>query len=133
MNTFHLPATDRTPEVAFDFAGHHLRLSGESYPEDAATFYGPVFAALDDYLGRLDSGGACRFDIALIYFNSSSAKILMMLLERLDRAAGRGAAIDIHWHFDEDDDTMEELGSEFGEDVAHARFHLVRMTPADGG
>ncbi len=50
MDTYHLPATERTPEIIFDFAAHHLRLCGESYPEDAAVFYAPVFAVLAKYL-----------------------------------------------------------------------------------
>jgi hypothetical protein len=121
-----IAATDRTPEVDFDFDGNHLRLKGESYPEDAATFYGPVFAALDDYLAGLGDG-ACRFDFELIYFNSSSAKAIMLLLEKLQEAAASGATVTVSWYYDEEDDTMKELGEEFGEDVEHAEFHLEKV------
>ncbi len=128
METLTIAATDRTPEIAFDFENNHLRIRGESFPEDAANFYAPVFDALDRYLAKLGDG-CCRFDLELIYFNSSSAKILMILLEKLDRAANGGASVDIHWYYDEQDDTMEELGHEFGEDIVDARFHLERITP----
>ena len=57
----------------------------------------------------------------------ATAKALMLLLEKLDEAAGRGATIDIHWYYDEEDDTMKELGQEFGEDLEHATFHLEVM------
>ena len=126
MPKLHIAATDRTPEVDFDFDDNHLRLKGESYPEDVSAFYGPVFRALDEYLGNI-GGGACRFDLELIYFNSSSAKAIMMLLERLDEAAAKGASVNVHWYYDEEDDTMQELGEEFGEDLEHAGFHLERM------
>jgi len=43
--------TSRTPAVAFDFVNNHLKISGESYPEDVTEFYRPVFNALDAYLG----------------------------------------------------------------------------------
>jgi SiaC family regulatory phosphoprotein len=127
MDPLEIAATERSPAISFDFAGHHLKLRGESYPEDVTAFYTPVFQALDAYLADLGNG-ACRFDFELIYFNSSSAKAIMMLLEKLDEAAATGATIQVYWYYDEEDDTMEELGEEFGEDLDHATFHLKKMT-----
>ena len=121
-----IQATSRTPSVAFDFAANRLKIAGESYPEDVTEFYGPVFAALDDYLGALGTGG-CRFDFELIYLNSSSAKAVMMLMDKLDAAAKNGASVDVYWSYDREDDTMQELGEEFGEDLECARFHLEKM------
>ena len=126
MEKLEIDATDRSPAIAFDFAAHHLKISGESYPEDVTAFYNPVFEALDAYLGDLGEGG-CRFDFELIYFNSSSAKAIMMLMAKLDEAAEAGATVEVHWYYDEEDDTMEELGEEFGEDLEHATFHLEKM------
>lgn len=122
-----IEATSRTPAVSFDFANNRLKIAGESYPEDVTEFYGPVFAALDAYLGRLGNG-SCRFDFELIYLNSSSAKAIMMLMDKLDAAAKKGASVDIHWHYDTEDDTMQELGEEFGEDLENAKFHLEKMS-----
>jgi hypothetical protein len=126
MENLIIPATARTPAVNFDFAGHHLRLVGESYPEDVTEFYNPVFAALDQYLQALGPG-KCRFDFELIYLNSSSAKAIMMLIDKLDAAGANGASIDVFWFYDKEDDTMQELGEEFGEDLANAAFHLEKM------
>jgi hypothetical protein len=122
-----IAASSRTPAVSFDFAGNHLRISGESYPEDVTEFYGPVFAALDAYLAGLGNG-TCRFDFELIYLNSSSAKAIMMLMDKLDAAAKNGASVEIHWYYDTEDDTMQELGEEFGEDLENAKFHLEKMS-----
>ncbi len=121
-----VPASQRTPAVSFDFTKHHLRIVGESYPEDVTEFYGPVFTALDAYLGEL-GGGTCRFDFELIYLNSSSAKAVMMLMDKLDAAAAKGASVDVYWYYDKEDDTMQELGEEFGEDLENAKFHLEKM------
>jgi hypothetical protein len=126
MEKFARAASDRSPEIDFDFPNHHLRIRGESYPEDVNAFYGPVLEALESYLREL-GGRACRVDFELLYFNSSSAKAIMTLLERLDDAAARGASIAIYWHYDEEDDTMAELGEEFSEDIEHAAFHLEKM------
>lgn len=118
--------TSRTPAVAFDFVNNHLKISGESYPEDVTEFYGPVFSALDAYLTSLDKG-SCRFDFELIYLNSSSAKAVMMLMDKLEAAAKNGAAVEVYWFYDKEDDTMQELGEEFGEDLENATFHLEKM------
>jgi hypothetical protein len=126
MQNLVIPATARTPEVSFDFGQHHLRLVGESYPEDVTEFYNPVFHALDSYLASLGQG-SCRFDFELIYLNSSSAKAIMMLMDKLDAAAGNGATVDVFWFYDKEDDTMQELGEEFGEDLVNAEFHLEAM------
>jgi hypothetical protein len=131
MQNFTIPASTRTPAIDFDFGKNHLKLSGESYPEDVTEFYNPVFSALDTYLATLGPG-SCRFDFELIYLNSSSAKAVMMLMDKLDAAAAKGAAVDVHWFYDEEDDTMQELGEEFGEDLENAKFHLEKMN-ADVG
>lgn len=129
MDRFEVPATARTPAVLFDFVDHHLKLSGESYPEDVTIFFNPIFEALDGYLAGL-SAGRCRFDFELVYFNSSSAKAIMMIMERLDEAAAAGSRVEVHWFYDSEDETMHELGGEFGEDLENATFHLETM-PGD--
>jgi hypothetical protein len=126
MQNIDIPATARTPAVLFDFGQSHLKLVGESYPEDVSEFYNPIFASLDAYLAELGDG-KCRFDFELIYLNSSSAKAIMMLMDKLDAAAANGATVDVFWYYDKEDDTMQELGEEFGEDLANAKFHLEQM------
>jgi hypothetical protein len=126
MSNLNIPATERSPEINFNFDQHSLRVRGESYPEDVSAFYGPVFAALDGYLEKLGTG-TCSFEFELIYFNSSSAKAIMSLLEKLDEAAANGASVTINWHYDAEDDTMQELGEEFSEDIKHAKFQLAKL------
>ena len=126
MQNLVIPAAARTPEIDFDFGNSHLKVSGESYPEDVTEFYKPVFSALDAYLATLGSG-SCRFDFELIYINSSSAKAIMMLMDKLNAAAADGALVDVYWFYDAKDDNMQELGEEFGEDLDSAKFHLETM------
>jgi hypothetical protein len=127
MQNLSIPASARTPAIDFDFGNNHLKLSGESYPEDVTEFYHPIFSALDAYLATLGNGNSCRFDFELIYLNSSSAKAIMMLMDKLEAAAAKGATVDVYWFYDKEDDTMQELGEEFGEDLDKAKFHLEKM------
>ncbi len=103
------------------------RSQAKSYPEDVTEFYGPVFIALDNYLNTIGKT-SCRFDFELIYLNSSSAKAIMMVMDKLEAAAKKGAAVEVYWYYDNEDDTMQELGEEFGEDLESAKFHLEKMT-----
>jgi hypothetical protein len=123
MDPITIPATDRSPFVHFDFENNDFILKGESYPEDITSFYGELIQKLEVHLRSLE-GGALAFKFELIYFNSSTAKILMGLFEMLDECAKRGTEVTITWQFEEGDDNMEELGKEFAEDLTSAQFRF---------
>lgn len=119
-------ATERTPQVDFDFPDHRLRMSGESYPEDAAAFFGPLLQALREYLNQ-EHEAPLTFTLEMLYFNSSSAKALMNMFQMLEDTAARGREITIYWRYHRDDDTMEEFGEDFAEDFVHGRFELCPL------
>jgi len=129
METLKIAATERSPEVDFDFKHGILSLRGESYPEDASVVFGPIFGALDQFLATVGNR-EIRVDFDLSYFNSSSAKALMNMFQRLDHAAAAGARIKVSWFFAPDDDTMKEFGEDFSEDLEHVSFNLVAIETA---
>ena len=122
---FH-PAGERSPLVDFDFPNHRLVLRGESYPEDAAAFFGPLLEALKAYLTP-PRNGQLVFDVELAYFNSSSAKALMNMFQMLEEAAREGAEVVVNWIYQQDDDAMEEFGEDFSEDFQAASFNMRPM------
>jgi hypothetical protein len=124
MTRIQIAPTARSPEVDFDFESGRLSLRGESYPEDAAAFFGPLLQALRGYLGASDPA-PITFEVALAYFNSSSAKALMNLFMPLEDAADEGRAVTIRWLYAEGDETIAEAGEDFAADFEHARFELV--------
>jgi len=126
MENIKIEATERSPQVDFDFSKNVFFLGGESYPEDVPSFFGPPISQLEEHLESQD-GAKVEFNFELIYFNSSSAKVLMELFEMLDEAAENGNDVVVNWAYDEDDDNMEELGEEFGEDLEHATFNLKKI------
>ena len=124
MENLMIAATERSPEVEFDFAAGRLSLKGESYPEDASAVFGPIFAALEQFVAEAE-GREIQFDFNLIYFNSSSAKALMNMFQLLDRAAQDGVRVAVNWFYAPDDETMQEFGEDFSEDLEHVTFNLV--------
>ena len=126
MENIFVGATERSPEINFDFGQNRFVLRGESYPEDVTAFFGDPIYKLEEHFASL-SGAEIEFEFELVYFNSSSAKVLMGLFDTLDETARNGNQVLIHWRYDEDDDNMEELGEEFAEDLENAIFKMVKI------
>lgn len=121
MENFYIAATPSSPEVNFDFSQHRLSVRGESYPENAAAFYGDIIKSLRDYL-TVRNGTSITVDIALAYFNSSSTKMLFNIFEALNDAQRAGNKITVNWYHDQDDDTMLEFGQELSDDFTEITF-----------
>ena len=121
MDNLYIAPTPSTPEVDFKFDTRTLSLRGESYPENAAAFYGEVIARLKDYLAQ-QSRSQIEVHIALAYFNSSSTKMLFNLIATLNGAVEAGNQVAINWYHDEEDDTTLEFGQELSEDFPAIDF-----------
>lgn len=129
MEQIHIPATSETPEVTLCFASHSLCMRGESYPENAMAFYGPIRAHLADFLPAVPQGRQLTADFALSYFNSSSTKLIRALFSMMNEASSeKGLPAVINWYHDPEDDMM----SDFGKDLKEEFVSLdVRVLPAD--
>lgn len=123
MENLYLAATADTPEVDFRFDAHSLSLTGESYPENAAAFYGPILKQLQSYLVTCSDGDTITVDVALVYFNSSSTKMLFSFYDALNGAAELGVRVVLNWHRDPEDDTIAEFGDELRDDFTALDFH----------
>ncbi len=123
-------ASERTPFVDFDYPSGQLVMKGESYPENAAAFFGPLIASLGTFLDTLETTQEVKVDLEMAYFNSSTAKAIMNMFQMLEAAAKRGCNIAITWRYHADDDTMAEFGAEFAEDFKAAQFILQTIDAA---
>lgn len=125
MEAFVRKQTKSTPWIKLDPERNYLEIKGESYPENSAKFYSPMLEWLETYLGQLIDQPV-HVDVELIYFNSSSSKILMNFFDMLEEAAQKGVPISVHWKYHADNDTALECGEEFQEDLEHVGFHLIQ-------
>mgnify|MGYP001202655813 CR=1 FL=1 len=123
MQDIHIVAGARTPLVRFSFSTGELLIEGESYPEDVRSFFDEPMRALTEWLTSTDTPVSLEF--RLIYFNSSTAKVIMGILDRLEAAAETGRSCVVRWYYASDDDNIRELGEEFGGDLAGVRFEMV--------
>lgn len=122
-----IAASGSSPEVNFRFSAHALSLKGESYPENAAAFYGDIIARTRAYLGALEADQSVTVDVALTYFNSSSTKMLFGLFDALNAAAEAGTRVVLNWHHDVEDDTIQEFGAELHDEFAALDFHDIAV------
>lgn len=111
MSDLHIAATDRTPEIQLSAAQGIFSMRGESFPEDVAAFYGQVIMAIDAMASTID--GPLKVDVAMVYINSSSIKAMFRIFEGLENVRKHGHPLSITWHFQDDDDIMQELGEDF--------------------
>lgn len=123
MENIKITATDNSPDVDFNFDSNVFSLRGMSFMENVHGFYEDLFAALDQHLAGLE-GADVKFTFALEYFNSSSARTILHLMEKVDNAAANGNTARIIWDAGDDEDIAEE-GEELAEDLEHAVFEVV--------
>lgn len=126
MSVLLIPATQRTPELMFDFSEGRMRIAGESFPEDVNAFFDGPMGKVHEWLEN--SEGPVSLDFRMIYLNSSSAKVFVKLLIRLDALAALGRDCQVNWWHDAEDFNIRELGEEFRDRVDHLRFALCEMS-----
>ena len=120
-------AGQRTPQVELTPTSCLIR--GECYPENISEWSDPLLKALEDCLGNDES--EFKVDIELYYFNSSSAKFLFDFFEFLEESAEGGKAITVNWRYRAEDDTMQEAGEDFQEDMEACTYNMVVVEDAD--
>lgn len=129
MSSFSQKATARTPEILLDADAGTLVLSGESYPEDVTAFYSTLQSAITTFFDS--SERAFDVSIKLTYFNSSSARSLMELLDLLDNAAGQGRQVSVQWYCDAEDDITREFAQDISSDVTNVTVTICDLEMPD--
>ena len=113
MDALIIEATDDTPKVVLDPSNNNFEFSGKSLPEDVTTFYGPVMDWLDGYAEATNPKTVVKFN--LVYFNTASSKLILDILFKLEEIFDDGNDISVEWHYQEEDEDMEEAGEEYGD------------------
>ncbi len=107
-----LQGTDKTPSVVFDPVAGSLQLKGCSIPENADRFYSPLYDIVDRY--ALAPAPRTIVQVALKYFNSSSAKYLLDIFKRLEDLHASGSSkVHLEWCHAPGDLDMAEAGQDY--------------------
>lgn len=111
MTNINLEGTEDTPKIILDATNNIYEISGRSLPEDCAQFYKPIL----DWLDGFNPTSKVNFVFKLDYFNTASSKLILDILNRLEKIKNKGKDVTILWCFSEDDEDMQEAGEEFSE------------------
>lgn len=124
MDNLIIDPTKYTPEILFDADNNRLEIKGETYPENTAEFYAPVFKWLEEYLAQLQEE-AVMINLEINYFNSSSSKVLMDMFDIFEAAVIAGKNLTLNWIYDKENESVLEYGEEFQEDLEVLKLNLV--------
>jgi hypothetical protein len=121
MEKIVIPRSKSSPEVIMDYENGLLEIIGESYPENSLGFYKPVY----DWLNKcIQDKIQLKVNFKLNYFNTSSSKCVIDILDSLDKYFVNAGKVEINWYYEEDDEDRKETGEEFSSDLK-VPFQLV--------
>lgn len=106
MGPLYIEKSKLTPQVILDKSKGIFLIQGRSVPENAASFYEPIFEWLTDYINDPDQITIFAFDLE--YFNSASSKVILHIIKMLETILNNGFDVRINWCYQEyDEDTLE--------------------------
>jgi SiaC family regulatory phosphoprotein len=113
MKNLEIQPTKISPLVKYYEGENMLEINGESYPENAVEFFRPVLDWLEEHLS--ENEGMFTLNLKLTYFNTSSSKCLLDLIDRLEDRHGVKPDVQVKWFHQQEDEDMMESGEEFAE------------------
>ncbi|MCL2208057.1 MAG: DUF1987 domain-containing protein [Fibromonadales bacterium] len=114
-----------TPYVLIDEEKKYMKLEGRCFHENVAGFFKDVNEWLDAYLAS--DFDTFTFDCAISYFNSSTTKLLLNMLLKMNKYASETKKVIVNWITTEDNEIMVECGEDFREDMDNLQFNMVIM------
>ncbi|MBQ4408955.1 MAG: DUF1987 domain-containing protein [Bacteroidales bacterium] len=96
-----------TPTVNFEAATGHCEIAGESYLEETSKFYARLLDWIRKYVATVK--GPLNFDFKLSYFNTSSSKCLVDILDLLKKYQNDGGSVSVNWYYDDSEEELEEV------------------------
>jgi len=74
----------------------------------------------------MNSNAKVQFRFIFEYFNSLSAKYILDFCKKLNRLRSEGNDISAQWHYEEDDDYMQETGQEMSR-ISQMPFEFIEI------
>ena len=131
MELLHINATKYTPEIDFNPETSHLRIVGDSRPEDTVGFYQKILQWIDAFVAsttQQNTQEPVLLTFQLNYFNSISAKYLLAIINKCKPLYSEGGRLRVEWIYQEDD----EEGKQWGEDlqaITQLPFDILSIPP----
>jgi len=115
--------TTSTPYVLIDEKKSYMKMEGRSFHENIGAFFKDINDWLDSYLTT--DFGIFTFDNLISYFNSSTTKLMLNMLVKMDRHSSDKNKVIVNWITTEENDIMVECGEDFQEEMENLEFNLI--------
>jgi hypothetical protein len=100
-----------TLKIILDKDAKVFLFEGRSLPENTVKFFEPVLQWLTEY--SKDPIDETIVNMNFVYFNTSSAKLLLEVLRLFDSINKSGKKVKIIWHYMVEDYDIHEAGEEY--------------------
>ncbi|HQC31258.1 MAG TPA: DUF1987 domain-containing protein [Candidatus Cloacimonas sp.] len=115
MENYIITPTKYTPLIELSFKDNFLRITGDSYPENAMDVYQPLILQLEKYFAAPKQ--KLQIELNLDFISTSSKKILTDIITLLQNYYNAGHNINITWYYTDGDIEQKEQWEMFLEDV----------------
>jgi hypothetical protein len=113
-----------TPKIELISRTGALKIEGRSIPENPSAIYEPIVDWLNEYFKN--PVATTVIDFKLDYINSGSSKSILSILKLLKNYSDKGIKIMVNWHFEEDDESIRDLGKHY-QSLLNMPFNLIEM------
>ncbi len=114
--------TDRTPKIYFNKHKGIIKITGRAMPENARLFFGPLLQWIEKYIKTPKDKTYIHLDLE--YFNSSTSKLIIQMLNPLKEIEKKGKELIIEWYYMEEDDDILDSGKTF-EELSGLKFKYI--------
>mgnify|MGYP001207740257 CR=1 FL=1 len=121
MKEFRVAHTRNSPEIIMRPDGF-IRISGRSIHPNVRDFLMPCEDWVDEYVK--DPAELTCVDVSLEYFNSASAKALILIFEKIKQVTLRNKRFIFNWYYEEGDEDILERGEYFST-VLRVPFNFI--------
>lgn len=118
----YIEGTKNSPSISV--SNGIFEIKGRSIPEDAFDFYSPLLREAHNYMESPKEKTELRFHLE--YINSGSKKYITNFLSKFNDYYLNGNNVIIYWHFDYDDESMQELGNDL-RSMIQIPFHIIEV------
>ncbi len=122
MEPLTIKQRDNTIGIVLDKEKKIFKFEGRSLPENTVKFFEPVIDWLEQY--KKEPADETVIDMNFIYFNTSSAKMILEVLEQFEEVYKAGKKVKVIWHYMDGDYDIREAGEEY-ESMVSIPFEYV--------
>ena len=122
MEIINIKETEDTPKIILDGLREQFEISKKSFPEDAISFYAPIFDWLNKYTQAPNAKTA--FSFRMDYFNTASSKQIYKILSILDNIS-KNNEVEIQWNYNKHDTDMLSSGERYSKLIVNLKFNFI--------